>query len=277
MRSLLSQAWHSWKGAKTVAVLAAIAFGVGIGSTTAIYTVVNAVMLKPLPYAQGDRLVALFAASYTEPDSYSSLSIPDLLEYQQRTRSFDVFGLFRSDKLVPQIRHAIQRIDPTQPIHGVATMNEIIQGSLSRERAGSFMMAFFALAALLMAVLGIYGVVAYSVRQRRVEIGTRMALGAVARDILFLIVGGGLKMATYGVALGAVAVVGAVWLLLRVFDVQNLGWPPFAFSSVAVATLAIVASIFPAWRAALLSPMVAIRDEPESIWESARQRIRHKQ
>lgn len=180
------------------------------------------------------------------------------------------------DRLVPEIRGAIQRIDPTQPIHGVATMNEIIQGSLSRERAGSFMMAFFALAALLMAVLGIYGVVAYSVRQRRVEIGTRMALGAVARDILFLVVGGGLKVATYGVAIGAVAVIGAMWLLLQVFDVQNLGWPPFVFSGFIVAALAMAASLFPAWRAALLSPMVAIRDEPESIWESARQRIRRK-
>ncbi|MGH9161874.1 MAG: FtsX-like permease family protein, partial [Vicinamibacteraceae bacterium] len=178
------------------------------------------------------------------------------------------------ERLVPAIQHAIQRIDPTQPIHGVATMNEIIQGSLSRERAGSFMMVFFALAALLMAVLGVYGVVAYSVRQRRVEIGTRMALGAVARDILLLVVGGGVKMAAYGVVIGAVAVVGAMWLLLRVFDVQDLGWPPFVFSGVVVAALAMMASLFPAWRAALLSPMVAIRDEPESIWESARQRIR---
>jgi ABC-type lipoprotein release transport system permease subunit len=78
------------------------------------------------------------------------------------------------------------------------------------------------------------------------------------------------------VAIGAVAVIGAMWLLLQVFDVQNLGWPPFVFSGFIVAALAMAASLFPAWRAALLSPMVAIRDEPESIWESARQRIRRK-
>ncbi|MPY90546.1 MAG: FtsX-like permease family protein [Luteitalea sp.] len=177
------------------------------------------------------------------------------------------------ERLVPEVRRAIQRIDPTQPIHSVATMNEIIQGSLARERAGSFMMAFFAFAALLMAMLGIYGVVAYSVRQRTVEIGTRMALGAIARDIFVLVLGGGLKMAAYGVVVGAIGITAAVWILVRFFEVHDLGWLPFVSSTAIVVGVAIVASFVPAWRATLLSPMVAIRDEPGSVWQSARQRI----
>ncbi|MGH9631394.1 MAG: ABC transporter permease, partial [Bryobacteraceae bacterium] len=88
-------AWRSWKSAKAVAALAVIALAVGIGSTTAIYTVINAVMLKPLPYPDGDRFVALFGAAFSDPGRRSSSTFPDLLEYQRRTRSFDVFGWFK--------------------------------------------------------------------------------------------------------------------------------------------------------------------------------------
>jgi serine phosphatase RsbU (regulator of sigma subunit) len=132
------------------------------------------------------------------------------------------------------------------------------------------MTGFFALAALLMAALGVYGVVSYSVRQRTVEIGTRMALGAVNRDLLALVVGGGLKMAAYGLVLGAVAVAVAVWLLSSGLNIHSFGWLPFASSTAIVAAVAASASFFPAWRATLLSPMVAIRNEPGSMWESAR-------
>ena len=94
MLSALSQAWQSWKSASAVAALAVVAFAVGIGSATAIYTVVNGVMLRPLPYADGQRFVALYGARFSEPGQRSAHTFPDLQEYQQRTRSFDVFGWF---------------------------------------------------------------------------------------------------------------------------------------------------------------------------------------
>src|SRR6185437_15750096 len=94
MLPLVSQAWRSWKSAKGVALLAVAALAVGIGSTTAIYTVVNAVMLKPLPYAHGERFVALYGARFSEPDQRSASTYPDMLAYRQRTHSFDVFGWF---------------------------------------------------------------------------------------------------------------------------------------------------------------------------------------
>jgi predicted permease len=178
------------------------------------------------------------------------------------------------ETLVPAIRHAVQTIDPTLPINQVATMNEIARRSLSLERVSSFMTAFFAFAALLLATLGVYGIVSYSVRQRTVEMGTRMALGAVGRDLLSLVVGGGLKMAAAGIAIGAVAIIVAAWNLLRVFEALRIEPLAFVYSTAIVAGIAIAASFFPAWRATLLSPMVAIRNETGSVWQTARRRIR---
>ncbi len=170
--------------------------------------------------------------------------------------------------LVPEIRKAVQSVNPEQPIHDVQWMRDVVGGSLSLERVSSLLTGFFALAALLMATLGVYGVVAYSVRHRTVEIGTRMALGAVRRDLLSLVIGGGLRMALYGVVLGGVAAAVATWLLLHSYRVQSVNALPFVYSTVLVGGVVALASFIPAWRATLLSPMVAIRNEPGSMWQT---------
>jgi predicted permease len=175
--------------------------------------------------------------------------------------------------LVPQVRRAIQSVNAGQPIHDVRTMEEIVRASVTLKRVASYVVTFFALAALLMAALGAYGVVSYSVRQRTVEIGIRMALGATSRDVLRLVVGAGLRMAAYGVAIGVVASMASAWLLVRQFGIQNPGSLPFVLSAAIVAGVAMISSFFPALRAALLSPMVAIRDEAGSSWQSARRGI----
>ena len=139
------------------------------------------------------------------------------------------------EQIVPDVRRAVQSVDRTLAIHGVRTMNDIVRDSLQLERVSSLVMTFFALVALLLATLGIYGVVAYAVRQRTVEMGTRMALGAVSRDLLTMVVGGGLKMALAGMAVGALALVGSVWLLARFLEVRDIGWMPFLSSTSVVA------------------------------------------
>jgi predicted permease len=187
---------------------------------------------------------------------------------------FVVRSALPAARLVPDVRRAVRRVDPTLPIHDALTMNDIVRDSMALERVGSLMTTFFALAALLMATLGVYGVVSYSVRQRTVEIGTRMALGAVSRDVLSLVIGGGLKMAGAAVVFGGVAIIGAVVLLARFFDLHDIGWLPFVTSTAIVAIVTTAASWFPAWRATWLSPMVAIRDESQSVWESARTGVR---
>ena len=144
---------------------------------------------------------------------------------------------------------------------------------MTLERVASYLTTFFAATAVLMASLGIYGVLSYFVRQRTVEIGTRMAIGATSRDILKLIVGGGLKTALYGVLAGIAVAVAAALSFGRVFDVGTIGPPPFLYSAFIVGSVALVASCLPAWQASLLSPMVAIRNEPTTMWLLARERV----
>src|SRR6266545_5033197 len=95
MPVVVAQEWQSWKSARAVFALAVIALAVGIASTTAIYTVVNAVMLKPLAYAHGERYGQLFSATIGKPDGRGSLGLADLLVYQQAQTCCDVFGWFK--------------------------------------------------------------------------------------------------------------------------------------------------------------------------------------
>jgi predicted permease len=174
-------------------------------------------------------------------------------------------------QLAPAVRRAIQSVDPSQAFYDAQPMPEIVLSSVTTERLQSFLTAFFASAALLLAALGVYGVVSYSVRQRTVEIGTRMALGAAGRDVLGLVLGDGLKMAAYGIAIGGVVVIAAVFLLkTAIFGIRIDDPLPFLYSMAIVACCAALACAFPGWRATLVTPMAAIRDDSGSIWKNAR-------
>jgi len=179
--------------------------------------------------------------------------------------NFVVRSVMPEATLVPAVRRAVQSVNPQQPIHEVKMMNAIVAESMGLKTAAASVMSFFAFAALLMATLGTYGVVSYSVRQRTVEMGTRMALGAGSGDLLRLVMGAGLRMAAYGVAIGAVAAGASLWLLAGQINIGRPGILPFAASALIVAWIALASSLFPAWRATLLSPMVAIRNEPSSM------------
>ena len=176
-----------------------------------------------------------------------------------------------ADQVIAALRRAIRQADPTLVMENVSTMNDIMLYTLQLERLSSLLMTFFGLAALLMATLGIYGVVSYFVRQRTMELGTRMALGAVNRDLVALVLGGGLKLSLVGIAVGSIGLVGGVPLLVRYLGVANFGWLPFAASTAVVALVATAAAAVPAWRTTLLSPMVAIREQPPSVWRWTRQ------
>jgi predicted permease len=177
-------------------------------------------------------------------------------------------------QLLPEVRRAVRGVDATLAIHDERTMSAIVQDSLQLERVSSLVMTLFGLGALLMAALGIYGVVSYGVRQRTVELGTRMALGAVGRDLMRMVVGSGLRMAAAGMAIGALALIATVVLLTRALEIRDVTWSPFALSIGVVAFVSVAASYVPAWRASLLSPMVAIRDESSSAWQSMQRRFR---
>ena len=178
-----------------------------------------------------------------------------------------------ADQAIAALRRTIRQTNPTLVMEDVSTMNDVISATLQLERLSSLVMTFFGLAALMMATLGVYGVMSYFVRQRTVELGTRMALGAVNRDLVRLVLGGGLKLSLAGVAVGSIALVGVVWLLVRYLEVANFGWLPFAASTAVVALVATAAASVPAWRTTLISPMVAMREQPPSVWRWARQRM----
>jgi putative ABC transport system permease protein len=203
----------------------------------------------------------------TVPEIYLPAAVVDV-----NPMKFVVRSPLPAKTLLPALRRSIQNVNPAQPIHNVRTMDEIVRGSVALKRAASYVMMFFALAALVMATLGAYGVVSYSVRQRIVEIGTRMALGAHPRQVLRLVVGSGMTLAGWGIAIGGAASIAATWLLMRNFAIHvanggtgRLGTPgllPFLLSAAVVAAIGAGSSFFPAWWATLLSPMVAIRDQP---------------
>jgi serine phosphatase RsbU (regulator of sigma subunit) len=178
-----------------------------------------------------------------------------------------------TDQLIGAVRRTIRQANPLLPIGNVRMMNDVILDTVQLERLSSLVMTFFGLAALLMATLGVYGVVSYFVRQRTMELGTRMALGAVNRDLVALVLGGGLKLSLAGMAVGSIALVGGVWLLVRYLEVANFGWLPFAASTAVVAVVTAASAAVPAWRTTLISPMAAIREQPPSVWQWAHQRM----
>ncbi len=191
----------------------------------------------------------------------------------QQQMSFIVRSSLPAGSLVAVIRRAVAGIDPAQPIYSIESMQEIIAGSMIFERIEWTVVSLFALAALLMACLGVYGLTSYSVRQRTTEMGTRMALGATGNQLLQLITGSGLRLALYGISAGLVVVAAVTRLATVYFNVQHLNALPYLVSIAIMISVSVLASLVPAWRASLLSPMVAIRNDSETVWTSARRAL----
>jgi len=163
--------------------------------------------------------------------------------------------------LVTPIRSAIRAADPSIPIYAVAPMADLISGQTAQSRFTMWLMGVFAAAALMLAVVGIYGVMAYLVTQRTREIGIRLALGAEGRDILRLVVGSGARLIACGIALG----VAASFALQRLAASMLFGVTAAdAASGAAVAVLAgvaLLACCIPALRATRVDPIGALRHE----------------
>ncbi|HEY7210904.1 MAG TPA: ADOP family duplicated permease [Bryobacteraceae bacterium] len=229
--------------------------------------------------AKGDRFQIVGIVGDVRNDGLNKPTVPEVYLLSTLAPPNPAYFIVRSSlpekTLMPAVRQAIRRINPDQPIYDVHSYQEIIEDSLTFQRASSLLTSFFAIAALLLSALGIYGVVAYSVRQRTVEIGTRMALGAVSRDLWKLVLGGGFKMAAVGLVAGGIAVAFAAVALVKSSVLQSVEPWPFVYSTAAIAGIALIGSFYPAWRATQLSPMVAIRDQPGSMWRVFQERIRH--
>ena len=168
----------------------------------------------------------------------------------------------RPDALLGTMRGEVQQLDRNLPLTGVFTLTEIFAQSLWAPRMGASLLAVFAGLSLVLAVIGIYGVMAYSVSQRRRELGIRMALGASRADVLRLVVLQGLRLTMMGVACGLVASLAATRLIASMlFDVSPTDVVTFVAVPSLLALAALGASYVPARRATRIDPMVALRDE----------------
>ena len=167
-----------------------------------------------------------------------------------------------TSNLVGSVRQIIREVDPDQPVSNVATMAEVLGTEAAQRRMGMIMLAGFAALALLLASLGIYGVLAYFVTQHTNEIGVRQALGATPRNILFLVLKKGMGLTLLGVVIG----LGASFALTRLMSSLLFGVKasdPLTFVTVPLllALVALVACLVPALRATKIDPLEALRYE----------------
>jgi putative ABC transport system permease protein len=174
--------------------------------------------------------------------------------------------LVRSKKdpvsIVNEMRGQLHSVDPGLPFEKVATMKARVYDSLKPQRFNTFLMGLFAALALLLAVVGLYGVLSYTVAQRRHEIGVRMALGAQASDVLRMVIWRGMSLALIGVALGLTAA-RAMTRVMRnlLFEVSATDPATFALIALLPAGVALIASYIPARLATKVDPLIALRSE----------------
>lgn len=207
-------------------------------------------------------VVGIVADAQTEslearvPEIYSSL-------YQKGAKHLAIFlrGNLDAGAIGDQVREQVQNVDPTIPVFGAQPLNETISDSLADRRFSMEIVGLFALTALLLAGLGIYGVISYIVSERTHEIGIRLALGAQSRNILRMVLRQGLGLATAGTAVGLVgALIVSRLMAGLLYGVSPTDPPTFAGVGLLLIGVALLASFIPAWRATKVDPMFALRD-----------------
>ena len=160
------------------------------------------------------------------------------------------------------IRRAVKEFDGLMPITGLSSMDDLLSATIADRKFNMFLLAVFAAVALSLAAVGIYGLIAYSVAQRTRELGIRIAIGAVPRDVLLLVIRQGAKLALAGIVVGSLGAIALTrWMRSMLFQVDPLDPLTFAAVGVALAAVAIGATWAPALRAARVSPVTAMRND----------------
>jgi putative ABC transport system permease protein len=165
-------------------------------------------------------------------------------------------------RFTPSARQAVREIDSSLPAFSMTPLATVLEESVAQRRFSMLLLGLFALVALFLAAVGLYGVVAYTVSQRTQEIGLRMAIGAQRGDVLRMILGGGMKLATLGIAIGIAAALGLASLVASMlFGVTPFDPASYAITAAVLMIVAALACYIPARRAMGVDPLVALRQE----------------
>jgi putative ABC transport system permease protein len=186
--------------------------------------------------------------------------------YAQVENDFPVNLIIRAaidpSSLTTAVLEAVHSVDPDQPVSNIMTMNTNLSTVLVTERFGAVLMGTLAISGLLLACIGLFGVMAYSVTQRTGEIGVRVALGAQPQHVLGLIMAQGVKLTLFGVVIGLVVAWATTRLLVNLlFEIRAADPATFILISLLLVSIALVACFFPARRALNVDPMIALRAE----------------
>ena len=160
------------------------------------------------------------------------------------------------------VRRVIASVAPEQPVNVVRTMDEILDRAVEDRTLQMSLLGAFAALALMLASIGLYGVLSYVVTQRSREIGLRMALGATARTVVGMVVGRGLALTAAGLAIGLVLAAAATRVMrTMLYGVDAIDLVTFGWVSAPLCAIAVLACWVPAWRASRVDPIVVLREE----------------
>jgi putative ABC transport system permease protein len=186
--------------------------------------------------------------------SYRQMPLP-FMTVAVRTRG-------HPDRYVNLVRQAVRSVDPDQPISGVANMDELLSRSVGQRRLSMMLLSLFSGIALVLASIGIYGVMSYSVTQRARELGVRIALGADRSDVLRLVLRQGMGLALLGIGIGLAAALGLTRLIeSQLYGIAATDPATFALVAAVLAATALLANLIPAVRAMRMDPAVVLREE----------------
>ncbi|HKO44391.1 MAG TPA: ABC transporter permease [Pyrinomonadaceae bacterium] len=165
-------------------------------------------------------------------------------------------------QLISALREQVKAVDPDQPIYNIRTMHEIRAESVASERLNLTLLSIFAGIALVLAIVGIYGVMSYTVTQRTHEIGIRMAIGAQPRDVFRMVIGQGMTLALIGVGIGLIGAFALTRLMASMlFDIAPTDPMTFAVIALLLTTVALLACFIPGRRATKVDPVISLRYE----------------
>jgi putative ABC transport system permease protein len=194
---------------------------------------------------------------------YQYLQIPpELMSFVEGTMTLVLRTQADPNSMVAAVRGEVQKLDADLPVFNVKTMQDLVGGSLAQPRFRTLLLGIFAGVALLLAAIGLYGVIAYAVTQRTNELGVRMALGAQKSDVLKLVVGHGAQLAAIGIGIGLLVALPLMRIISQLLFGVNAADPvTFAGTAVVILLVTVAASYLPALKAIKVDPVIALRSE----------------